>query len=479
MRFASAAALFAAAAVACRGPDMGKVRESFYAGDYPGALEKLEEFERDDSDNRHRWQLEKSIVQLAQGDADGAAESLRAARDRMKDFDRYDHTAFTSVSRVAQSAQSVLTDDNALDYEPRDYETQLVYAMLAALELVRGGGDAQAYSLQGLERAQTIQADIAKDTDQLYAEISEYRDLFGDNPKETYRLVGFGDFVRATLLEESPTRVSEAERAYVRAFQFSPDYPYVDEDLARVRGEVRPADGTGALWILTLTGRGPFLEETVVAHPSEALLLILKQIWSYQQDRITWPIVTGIRVPELRFYVDNPADVHVEVDGAEAGVTGTLTDIEKTAEIEFDAMHDMVVARAVFRRAVKLVMGEVVKDQVEATQNRGWESLLIDLGVAIWSGTERADLRSWSLLPARLQALRVELPPGTHTVRLRAGNAAGAAVGPPVELQVRVQQGYNTYLLGMAPTLHGVPTALSSATVEPEPEPDPEPAPAP
>lgn len=240
-----------------------------------------------------------------------------------------------------------------------------------------------------------------------------------------------------------------------------------------MRGEVRPADGTGALWILTLTGRGPFLEETVVAHPAEALLLILKQIWAHQENRVTFPIVTGIRVPALRFYADNPTDVHVAVDGKEAGVTGTLTDIEKTAEIEFATMSDMIQAKAIFRRAVKLVMGELLKNQIDRSRNDDWKSLLVDVGVAIWSGTEQADLRSWSLLPARLQALRVELPPGEHTVELRAGGPGGQAVGPATQLRVRVQQGYNTYLVGLVPTLQGPSTILSSDAVQPEPAPTP------
>ena len=82
-------------------------------------------------------------------------------------------------------------------------------------------------------------------------------------------------------------------------------------------------------------------------------------------------------------------------------------------------------------------------------------------------------MRSWSLLPARLQALRVELPPGEHSVSLRAGAPGGQAVGPTSEVRLRIQQGYNTYLIGVVPTLQSQPTTVSSASVVSPPAPAP------
>lgn len=481
MKSVLTAASASLALVACSTPDMGAVRQAYFEGDYPAAIEKLEKFERSDSDNRHRWLLEKAIVQLTMGDPRSAAASLRTARDRMRRFDRYDHETFTDVGRILENAWSFLADDRVRNYEPADYETQLVFALLATTELLLSGVDAQAYTLQGLERSQRIQSEIANDSTELFEAIESYRGIHGDNPKEAYRLVGFGDFLRATVLEESPTRVSEAERAYARAFELSPDYPYAKEDLARVRGEIRPADGTGTVWVIGLTGRGPFLSEIVVDHPAESILLVLKQIWSYQERRVSFPFVTGIRVPELRFHLDNPAALRVDVAGR-SGLTGTVTDIDKTAEIEFSAMRDTIVARAVFRRAVKLVLGELLKNQLQPRRSRrnsygyggyGIESLLIDISVAIWSSVERADLRSWSLLPARLQALRIELPAGEHTLEIRPTDATGQPVGPLEEIRVSVHQGRNTYVIGVAPTLNSPPTVLSSATHEPALVPSP------
>jgi tetratricopeptide (TPR) repeat protein len=443
--------ILAAALGGCRTADMGVVQRAYYAGDHDRALERLEEYERKDSSNAQRWELEKSIVHIAAGDLDLALENLRSVREELVEAaDKREHR------KLLRGAKSLLTDDNALAYKLRDYEHQLVYALLAALEAVHGGDDAQAYSLQGLTLALEIQSKVAEDTVSLFASIDEYRDVNGDNPKDAYRLVGFGDFIRASLLEESPTRADEAERAYVRAFQLSPDYPYVEQDLARVRGEVRSEAGTGVLYVLTLTGRGPLLEETILDHPAEAALLIAKQIWAHDQHQETFPIVTGIRIPELRFATENPTDVHVAVDGAPAGITGTLTDIEKTAEIEFAAMHSTIVARAILRRAIKLAAGEVIRHNVEDPRDGGqyaWQDLLIDIGVAIWSSAEQADLRSWSLLPARLQVLRIELPPGEHTIQLQAGSEAGQAVGRVIERKTRIQAGYNTYMIAAMPTI--------------------------
>lgn len=453
----SAALLLVAAGFgSCRSADMSLVHRAYYAGDHDRALERLEEYERRDPRNQNRWDLEKSIVHIAAGDLDLAQQSLSSVKASLAESGSADRSAGEAPGRLARAAESLLVDDTALQFKIRDYEQQLVYALLAAIAASRDSADAQAYSLQGLERALEIQGEFVDDTATLFADIDEFRDANGDNPKQAYRLVGFGDFVRASLLEDSPTRMDEAERAYVRAFQLSPDYPHVEQDLARVRGETRSEPGTGALYVLTLTGRGPILDEKIIDHPAESVLLIVKQVWSYERGQTTFPIVTGIRIPELRFATDNPKNVHVAIDGEPAGVTGTLTDIERTAEIEFEAMHDTIVARAVLRRAVKLVAGEVAKSQLERTYHSHYYFLpdfLVDLGVALWSSAEQADLRSWSLLPARLQALRIELPPGEHTIQLRAGNQADQAAGRTIERRVRIHAGYNTYVIAAVPTI--------------------------
>ena len=85
----------------------------------------------------------------------------------------------------------------------------------------------------------------------------------------------------------------------------------------------------------------------------------------------------------------------------------------------------------------------------------------IDILGNLWAATEGADLRSWSLLPASFQALRVEVPEGEHEVVLRALRN-GRMVGAEQRVRVRVHAGYNTFVLGLTPTQAGGPSPLTS-----------------
>jgi hypothetical protein len=64
-------------------------------------------------------------------------------------------------------------------------------------------------------------------------------------------------------------------------------------------------------------------------------------------------------------------------------------------------------------------------------------------------------------MPAYLQAVRIEMPAGEYTVTLRAARD-GHAVGAPQQVRVRVRDGFNTYVLGIAPTLAGGATPMTS-----------------
>jgi len=52
--------------------------------------------------------------------------------------------------------------------------------------------------------------------------------------------------------------------------------------------------------------------------------------------------------------------------------------------------------------------------------------------------TERADTRSWTLLPARVQIVRLDLPPARHEVKIAAEGARGRTIDVgPVEVPRR------------------------------------------
>ena len=86
---------------------------------------------------------------------------------------------------------------------------------------------------------------------------------------------------------------------------------------------------------------------------------------------------------------------------------------------------------------------------------------MIDLFGLIWTGSERADLRCWSLLPETFQAARLEVSAGDHELVFRVGRN-GHPTAAAQKVRVHVRDGYNTYVLVLAPTLGGGPPPLTS-----------------
>lgn len=446
--------------VSCAGDPMIKAREEFALGRYPEAHAEISRLIDDDPSNAHVYRLERSVVSLALGSPRDSIADLRAARDRLDDL--------RSGKDYAGWFTSVMLDDRQLEYDGADYEHVLVRAMLALADLaIEGSSDARAYALQVSEKQEEI--------------IQGFQAEDGSRPKEGCKLVAFGSYLRG-IMDEERLQPDLARRSFERVKAIEPSFPYVDDDLRRVTEGVHSERGNGVIWILGLVGRGPFRIE--VDEPvSKTAFAMAQLIWALARDRATIPNITDVKIPALALHPDSPTELHVAVDGIEAGVTATVTDVNATALSEFEAMREHIVARAVIRRAFKVIVTEAAKEAVRAGRGRGrYESqdALIDIGISalgmLWTGLEGADLRCWSLLPARIQARRIEVPAGEHVIEARAG-LGGRALGAPQTCRVLVRDGFNTYVLVQAPTPAGGPPPLSSAALAVEPGPGEPPPP--
>jgi hypothetical protein len=440
--------------VSCAGDPMVKAREDYALGRYPEAHAEISALIEDDPSSAHVWRLERSVVSLALGDPKGSVDDLRAARDRLDDL--------RSGTDYFGWFKSVMLDDRQLEYDGADYEHVLVRAMLALSDLAIGDStDAGAYALQVAEKQEEI--------------IASFRAEDESRPKEGYKLVAFGSYLRA-IMDEERLQPDLARRSFERVREIEPGFAPIDEDLRRVTEGKHSEKGNGVIWVIGLVGRGPFRIE--VDEPvSKTAFAMAQVIWAMARDSATIPNITDVKIPAIALYEDNPTEVHVAVNGAAAGWTATVTDVNATALSEFEAMREHIVARAVVRRAFKIIVTEAAKEAVRAGRGRKsyeTEDALIDLGISalgmLWTGLEGADLRCWSLLPAQFQVLRIEVPAGEHELEARAG-LGGRAVGAPQTCRVLVRDGFNTYVLVQAPTPAGGPPPLSSEAVAVEPSP--------
>ena len=450
----------------CRTPGKElEAREDFVRGRYDQAASVLAELEADDSDNAHLWQMERSIVELARARPKEAVRALRKARERMVDADRYDPNGLFGLGGLARNVSATLADDLELAYAGRDYEELLLYSLLTLAELMGRGGDAHAYSLQYLEQQLEAQQEIADSTGELFQKIREYDGPAGDNPKRSYKLVPLGDYLRAVMLEESPTRASQARRAYERVLELAPHSDLAEAALERLTGEASTernaatGERRGVVHVIALVGRGPFLEESVEPVVGE-LLELARTIWARNERRRVFPTFQQIRVPAIAFHAVQPAGVEVVLAGGDSVFSSVVTDVEGSALAEWEAMRGTVLLRAVLRRAFKLASTEVAKREL-AGNDQG-AALLADLGLALWTGFERVDTRIWGMLPATFQAVRLELPPGDHELRLRAVDVQGRPTGAEERIRLHVHPVYHSYVLAVFPTTKGPASAMTS-----------------
>ncbi|MEX2173690.1 MAG: hypothetical protein WD872_04965 [Pirellulaceae bacterium] len=402
-----------------------QLRSAYYGNDLASAAAAIDAGLASDSRNADVLRLDLAMVQLSSGQAHEAEQTLRMVRDRFDELDGHGK---------AQAALSYLTDDSRRAYAGEDYEQVLIRAMLALANLMHDGGDAEAYSLQLIDKQEQIIAAGANSK--------------GENSKLAYQRVALAPYLRGVLREATHLDYDDAERSFVNVVNWQPGFQAGKSDLARAAQGTHSAPGNGVLYVFALTGRGPYKQE-VVEVPSSAALLIAGEIVSAVGSQTVPPNVAPVKVARVVAYLNGVQALAVAVNGQPMGRTETITDVTDLAVRQYEAIFPQVVARAVARRIVK--KGTVYgAKEISGIGKGSLPGLAFDLAGIAWEATESADTRCWGLLPDKIQVLRVELPAGTHEISLRPLLAGGAA-GIPTGQNVEIGNGRNTYLLATVP----------------------------
>lgn len=148
--------------------------------------------------------------------------------------------------------------------------------------------------------------------------------------------------------------------------------------------------------------------------------------------RISWPVLYQPGEP--------CGPIRVRGAGRAAEAVARL-DLADGARRDFDDARKAMIARTVLRAAAKLAVTAGIEDQVAEKDEAAGELVgkLVNLGTLLM---ERADTRSWHLLPGSVSLVRLRLPAGTHDLSLDAGSTgAGTSLGT-----VTVQPGRTRFL---------------------------------
>jgi hypothetical protein len=414
-----------------------QIRQAYYANDLQSADELVAAGLNKDRGDADVLRLERAMIELTAGRPHQAEELLRIVRDRFEQLEQ---------ASVGETTLSYWTDDQRRAYAGEDYEKVLIRAFLALSNLLQDGDDAEAYSLQVIDKQEQI--------------IATGADRNGDNPKIGYRRVALAPYLRGILREATHRDYDDAQRAFATVVDWQPEFAAGRVDLERAATGHHSQPGNGVLYVFTLTGRGPYKEEVVEA-PSSAALLIAGELVSQLSDQTVPPNIAPVKVPRVVARDNLIQSVAVRIDGQPAGVTATITDVTQLAVQQHEAVFPRVVARAVTRRVLKKGVVYGAKEMAEMSKG-SVPGLALDLAGVVWEATESADTRCWGLLPDKVQVLRIELPAGEHEVRLAALRTDGLESQAASRQIVTVADGRNTYLLAAFPAAHLVGHVLVS-----------------
>lgn len=152
--------------------------------------------------------------------------------------------------------------------------------------------------------------------------------------------------------------------------------------------------------------------------------------------RISWPVLFQEPAP--------PPPLRVRA--GDLGVDASARfDVAGAARGDFEAQRTEMLARTVLRAAAKMALSSSVEESVSRRDEGAGQLLgiLANIGTLL---TERADTRSWHLLPASVSMARLRLPPGTHQLTLELDRSRDGAARTFQVGTVEVRPGETTFI---------------------------------
>ncbi len=398
------------AGCAAYGSRMAPALKALRQGDAGRALELVE---RDPDPGSVLWQMERGLLLRAAGRFRESNEALAAA------LQRQDQLYARSVSN---ETVALVVSDAVRPYRSPEHELPFlhVYAMLNYLDLGdQDGALVEARALTGLLQERVRPGDEGGAGDW-----------------------GFGRLLAGLVLEsggewnDAWIAYRAASAAYeARGRVLSPELRTLLDD-AVTRTAMRAGIEAGDV--------GPprsrlvvVVEEGLVS-PMQSFHLrvpILREEEGWGQDRLgPWSDLVGrracdlhrdrvmFRPREIAYFVDVAVPVYperavqsgapprVEVAGCPPTVATPAEDVERLARAELERRLPAIAARAAARAILKALASRA------AARHSG--ELAGELANLLGVATERADTRSWSTLPRRINLAVLEVPPGPVQVEV-------------------------------------------------------------
>lgn len=371
------------------------------ARNIPAALASLETFHKSDLSNTDAVlkHLNKGLLLHLQDQYAASNREFEAAKRLINELE--------AVS-VREQAASVLVNEGVKAYIGDGNEQMLIHAFSALNYLEQGKFDEAAVEARQFEIKHRLIRE--KHPDEKYLTGAFVRYLNG----MVYETVGEPDSAR---IEYHKALAGYREQ---QSFSRAGIPRMLNDDIARLgKGDT---NHSGEIVFILENGLGPSLAENLVQIPNP----------QPQQG------MSLLRIALPRF-VERPARV-TRVTVSASGATASsemVEDINALAKRSLEDRLPGIKARAVARLLLKNQMvAESKKKQREQQQNTAADpmakalmsifSAVADIGATV---SERADTRTWSLLPGNILMARLPLPAGRHDLTVTFHGVGGNVLG--------------------------------------------------
>lgn len=384
-----------------------KVEQAAAKRDLDGALKSLEELRLSGPD--------EPLLHLNRG-------TLLGLQGRYAESNRHFDLAKAMLERnsaisVAEQAASVTVNDTLKAYEGSPSEQLFIYSFKALNYLQMGEMDGAAVEARQFNVKQGLVAEKHKDVKYLSGAFVRYLNSM------VYESIGERDSARIELQKAAAGYKFQGTGVTAPLM--------LERDLKRI------------------TGRKPPESEVVfILHNGLGASVVENNIRVSNPDYN--PAVAGsiamisIAVPK---FVKRPLPVDRVVlsSGSHSATSEVVEDVNGIAEKSFNDGLPLIISRAVARAVVKNMAARKAKE--ENNNNPGSLGIFANLAADIAvNASERADTRSWSLLPGNIQMARLPLPAGKHDVTATYHGHDGRVIGSREFLGVEVRSGRKSFL---------------------------------
>lgn len=404
---------------------MADVKQEFILGDYEAARDALDEDDCEDGSDQLLCLLERATIKQNMGDFEGSNLDFETAYDVIRDFESRPSVSLRDISAEVEAS---LYNETTLSYKGYGFEKFLIHIYKAINYLMLGDPEGAGVEIRRLDERRRIEI---KEHERALgdAEAAGYeRDLKEKQLSEISRRIINAYGADYALADSVANLYLSALGSYLSSFHYDLDQSYSEAliDCRRVIAQLpdfEPAridavsygandirlppikidlNRCGDLLLFFQCGLAPVKKEIFIPIPTSRGWLA-----------VAFPIYQSIPT-KLKQAV-------IYIDGQQAGATAILSNIEaKQIRNLIDQIPVMIV-----RQAIRVAIKAVALHQI-SKETGIWGELVMSFYNTL---SERADLRSWILLPKNIQVLRLYPPEGGHSVRIDLIGEGGGILG--------------------------------------------------